>query len=72
MPTTTARRFRSAAGRLRQPGARQPENQSKVIEGNIQGPKQFETEYRARLTEFLTQLQAQVSDTNNYNSLENN
>ena len=41
------------------------ETQSKVIEGNIQGHKTFETEYRARLTEFHGQLQAQVSDTNN-------
>ena len=32
------------------------------IEGNIQGLKQFETEYRARLTEFLGQLVSQVSD----------
>ena len=39
---------------------------TKVIEGNIQGLKQFETEYRARLTEFLGQLVSQVSDTNNY------
>ena len=36
------------------------------VEGNIQGLKQFETEYRARLTEFLGQLVSQVSDTNNY------
>ena len=42
------------------------EAQTKVIEGNIQGLKQFETEYRARLTEFLGQLVSQVSDTNNY------
>ena len=42
------------------------ENQAKVIEGNIKGLKQFETEYRARLTDFLGQLVDQVSDTNNY------
>ena len=42
------------------------EAQTKVIEGNIQGLKQFETEYRARLTEFLGQLVSQVSDTDNY------
>lgn len=46
------------------------ETQSKVIEGNIQGLKTFETEYRARLTEFLGQLQAQVSDTNNYKDID--
>ena len=44
--------------------------QSKVVEGNIQGLKQFETEYRARLTEFLSQLMSQVSDTNNYDKTE--
>ncbi|MFR3353198.1 MAG: DivIVA domain-containing protein [Bifidobacterium bifidum] len=43
--------------------------QSKVIEGNIQGLKQFEAEYRARLTEFLGQLSRQVSDTNNYSQI---
>ena len=42
------------------------ETQTKVIEGNIKGLKQFETEYRARLTDFLGQLVNQVSDTNNY------
>lgn len=42
--------------------------QSKVVEGNIQSLKQFETEYRARLTEFLGQLAAQVSESNNYES----
>ena len=36
------------------------EAQTKVIEGNIQGLKQFETEYRARLTEFLGQLVSQM------------
>lgn len=46
------------------------EAQSKVIEGNIQGLKQFETEYRARLTEFLGQLVSQVSDSNNYDKVE--
>ena len=40
--------------------------QSKVVEGNIQSLKQFETEYRARLTEYLGQLAAQVSESNNY------
>ena len=40
--------------------------QSKVVEGNIQSLKQFETEYRARLTEFLGQLVSQVSESNNY------
>ena len=45
-------------------------HQSKVIEGNIQGLKQFESEYRARLTEFLTNLQQQVSDSNNYDTVE--
>ena len=45
-------------------------HQSKVIEGNIQGLKQFETEYRARLTDFLNNLQQQVSDTNNYDKIE--
>ena len=48
------------------------ETQSKVIEGNIQGLKQFETEYRARLTEFLGQLVSQVSDTNNYSQIDQN
>ena len=48
------------------------ESQSKVIEGNIQGLKQFETEYRARLTEFLGQLVSQVSDTNNYSQVDQN
>ena len=38
-----------------------------VIEGNIQGLKQFESAYRARLTEFLNGLMTQVSDTNSYN-----
>ena len=42
--------------------------QSKVDEGNIQSLKQFEAEYRARLTEFLGQLAAQVSESNNYES----
>ena len=40
--------------------------QSKVVEGNIQSLKQFETEYRARLTEYLGQLASQVSESNNY------
>ena len=40
---------------------------SKVIESNIDGLKQFENQYRARLTDFLTQLTAQVSDSDNYN-----
>ncbi|MCH4160916.1 MAG: DivIVA domain-containing protein [Bifidobacterium sp.] len=44
--------------------------QSKVIEGNIQGLKQFESEYRSRLTEFLGQLVSQVSDTNSYQAAE--
>lgn len=42
---------------------------SKVIEGNIEGLKQFETEYRSRLTEFLDQLTQQISDTNNYQTM---
>ena len=33
---------------------------------NIQSLKQFETEYRARLTEYLGQLASQVSESNNY------
>ena len=41
--------------------------QVQVIEGNIQGLKQFESAYRARLTEFLNGLMTQVSDTNSYN-----
>ena len=47
------------------------EKQTKVIEGNIQSLKQFETEYRTRLTDFLGQLVAQVSDENTYTSMEN-
>ena len=47
------------------------EKQTKVIEGNIQSLKQFETEYRTRLTDFLGQLVAQVSDENTYSSMEN-
>ena len=39
-----------------------------MVEGNIQSLKQFEAEYRARLTEFLGQLAAQVSESNNYES----
>ena len=46
------------------------ETQSKVIEGNIQSLKHFESEYRARLTEFLGQLVSQVSDTNNFNQVQ--
>ena len=42
----------------------------KVIEGNIQGLKQFETEYRARLTDFLGQLMNQVSDSNAYSKVD--
>lgn len=45
------------------------EHQTRVVEGNIQGLKQFETEYRARLTDFLGQLLAQVSESNNYNQV---
>ena len=37
----------------------------------IQSLKQFETEYRTRLTDFLGQLVAQVSDENTYTSMEN-
>ncbi|MDN6235069.1 MAG: dihydrouridine synthase, partial [Bifidobacterium crudilactis] len=40
------------------------------FEGNIQGLKQFEAEYRSRLTEFLGQLVSQVSDTNSYQGVE--
>ncbi|WP_300765760.1 DivIVA domain-containing protein [uncultured Bifidobacterium sp.] len=46
------------------------ESQSKVIESNIQGLKQFEGEYRSRLTDFLNQLVAQVSDTNSFNKVD--
>lgn len=46
------------------------ESQSKVIEGNIQGLKQFEGEYRTRLTEFLNQLVAQVSDSNSFSKVD--
>ena len=46
------------------------ENQVKVIESNIQGLKQFETEYRTRLTDFLGQLMNQVSDSNNYSKVD--
>ncbi len=46
------------------------ENQVKVIEGNIQGLKQFETEYRTRLTDFLGQLMNQVSDSNAYSKVD--
>ena len=48
------------------------EKQTQVIEGNIQSLKQFETEYRTRLTDFLGQLVAQVSDENAYAELGQN
>ena len=63
---------RSAADDYAQQVRDNLESQSKVIEGNIQGLKQFETEYRARLTEFLGQLVSQVSDTNNYSQVDQN
>ncbi|MFT8531452.1 DivIVA domain-containing protein [Bifidobacterium aquikefiri] len=43
--------------------------QSKVIEGNIQGLKQFETEYRSRLKSFLGQLVSQVSNTDSFDGI---
>ena len=39
---------------------------SKVIEGNIESLKQFEADYRSRLTDFLGNLSAQISSTDNY------
>ena len=45
---------------------------SKIIEGNIEGLKQFESEYRSRLTEFLSKLSTQVSDVNNYDTMSSN
>ena len=45
-------------------------DQSKVLEENIQGLKQFEAGYRSKLTEFLNQLINQISDTSNYQSME--
>ncbi|MCH4158763.1 MAG: DivIVA domain-containing protein [Bifidobacterium minimum] len=46
------------------------ESQSKVIERNIQGLKQFEGEYRSRLTDFLNQLVSQVADSNSFNKVD--
>ena len=46
------------------------ESQSKVIESNIQGLKQFEGEYRSRLTDFLNQLVSQVADSNSFNKVD--
>ena len=39
---------------------------SKVIEGNIDSLKQFESDYRGRLTSFLSQLSDQINNTDNY------
>ena len=61
---------RTSADRYAQQVREKLAAESRLIEGNIQGLKQFETEYRARLTEFLSQLVTQVSDTNKYDEVE--
>jgi DivIVA domain-containing protein len=44
--------------------------ESKAAEANIQSLKQFETEYRSRLTDFLKQLVSQVGESDSYNAVE--